>query len=65
MTTSSLHPSNWANNSPKNILYKNGLTRMDLYYESGTANSAAATNPVPLSSLQNNTYLVGQGFYFV
>ena len=65
MTTSSLHPSNWANNSPKNIVYKNGTTRMDLYYESGTANSAAATNPVPLSSLQNNSYLIGQGFYYV
>ena len=60
MTSSHLHPSNWANNPPKNIIYKNGLTRMDLYYESGTSLFS-----VPLSALQNNAYLIGQGFYFI
>ena len=60
MTSSHLHPSNWANNPPKNIIYKNGLTRMDLYYESGTSLFS-----VPLSALQNNAYLIGQGFYYV
>ena len=64
-TTCHLHASNWASNTPKNIVYKNSLTRMDLYYESGSLNSASPTNPVPLSSLQANSYLIGQGFYYV
>ena len=64
-TTCSLHGSNWANNTPKNIVYNSGSTRMSLYYEAGTANSASPTNPSPLSSLQNNSYLIGQGFYFI
>ena len=64
-TTCSLHGSNWANNTPKNIVYNSGSTRMSLYYEAGTANSASPTNGSPLSSLQNNSYLIGQGFYFI
>ena len=64
-TTCHLHASNWANNPPKNIVYNSGSTRMALYYEAGSLNSATPTNPVPLSSLQANAYLIGQGFYFI
>ena len=64
-TTCHLHASNWASNTPKNIVYGNNSTRMDLYYEAGSLNSASPTNPVPLSSLQANSYLIAQGFYYV